>query len=277
MLYHETLQRTAEGQEPDRRRLVWKFPAGAWSALRRTQGLERRGMTISVMRQWVKIPVAPLSQPLGRYECPRYADVAEHGEKKKSCTRRCMPSTQREGIPSCMIAMEIFMWSKALRKLEDFKGIVCMMPSWGCHDQKRALRRSYRPEIAQPQRECRCRRIHIQLSTGRPSGRSASTCIFQGSSAASIGNGQQRLGSPPGRSKMLMDAAIGRANSKTGSDGIRASGMAFFRKEGIGIERWTRDRRGQLVGFCFLPTNSARMSSLAGVEDSEGLRREVVS
>jgi TRAP-type mannitol/chloroaromatic compound transport system substrate-binding protein len=141
MLYHETLQRTAEiVKEVTGGRLIWEvFPAGA--LVPPFEGLKAVSdgvydANFGYTGQWVgKIPVAPLfTAAPGGMNALDMQMWFEHGGGKELYQE--MYDRYKYNVKvfiTSPLAMEIFMWSKKpLRKLEDWKGVKFrMMPVMG--------------------------------------------------------------------------------------------------------------------------------------------------
>ena len=152
MLYHETLQRTAEiVKEVTGGRLMWEvFPAGA--LVPPFEGLKAVSdgvyeANFGYTGQWVgKIPVSPLfTAAPGGMNALDMQMWFEHGGGKELYQE--MYDRYKYNVKvfiTSPIAMEIFMWSKKpLRKLEDWKGHKVSHDArhGGCADQERSLRR----------------------------------------------------------------------------------------------------------------------------------------
>jgi TRAP-type mannitol/chloroaromatic compound transport system substrate-binding protein len=141
MLFHETLQRTAdEVKTITGGRLVWEvFPAGA--LVPPFEGLKAVSdgvyeANFGYTGQWVgKIPVAPLftAAPGGMNALDMQMWLEHGGGKELYQEMYDKYGYNVKVFPVAPLAMEIFMWSKKpLRKVEDFKGIKFrMMPVMG--------------------------------------------------------------------------------------------------------------------------------------------------
>jgi TRAP-type mannitol/chloroaromatic compound transport system substrate-binding protein len=141
MLYHETLQRTAEEvKSVSKGRLVWEvFPAGA--LVPPLEGLKAVSdgvydVNFGYTGQWVgKIPVAPLftAAPGGLNALDMQMWLEHGGGKELHQEMYDKYGYKVKVIHDCPIAMEIFMWSKKpLKNLDDWKGMKFrMMPLMG--------------------------------------------------------------------------------------------------------------------------------------------------